>query len=71
MWAGHVVRMERHRIPRKVLGSCFGGGRPAERPRNRWEDAVQRFVPELVHVEFVVDKVALGQDLSEFLDFSQ
>jgi hypothetical protein len=24
MWAGHIVRMEQHRIPKKVLGSCFG-----------------------------------------------
>jgi hypothetical protein len=28
MLAGHVVRMEEHRIPKKELGSCFGGGRP-------------------------------------------
>jgi hypothetical protein len=28
MWAGHVVRMEQHRIPKKVLVSCFEGGRP-------------------------------------------
>jgi hypothetical protein len=41
MWVGHVVRMEQHRIPKKVLGSCFGG-RPMGRPRNRWEDAIQR-----------------------------
>jgi hypothetical protein len=36
MCAGHVVRMEQHRIPRKVLGRCFGGERPVGRPRNRW-----------------------------------
>jgi hypothetical protein len=28
MWAGHVVRMEQHLIPKKVLGSFFGGGTP-------------------------------------------
>jgi hypothetical protein len=27
MWAGHVVRLEQHRIPKKVPGSCFEGGR--------------------------------------------
>jgi hypothetical protein len=27
MWAGHVVRMDEHRIPKNVLGSCFGGER--------------------------------------------
>jgi hypothetical protein len=31
IFAGHVVRMEHH-IPKKVLGSCFGGGRPVGRP---------------------------------------
>jgi hypothetical protein len=31
MWAGHIVRMKQHRIPKKVLGSCFGGGRPVVR----------------------------------------
>jgi hypothetical protein len=41
MWAGHVVRMEQHRITKKVLGSCFGGGRPVGRPWNRWEDVIQ------------------------------
>jgi hypothetical protein len=25
-----------------VLGSCFRGGRSLTRPRNRWEDAIQR-----------------------------
>jgi hypothetical protein len=33
MWAGQIVRMEQHRIPKKVLGSCFEGGRPVRRPR--------------------------------------
>jgi hypothetical protein len=23
MWAGHVLRMEEHHIPKNVLGSCF------------------------------------------------
>jgi hypothetical protein len=27
MWAGHVVRTKQHCIPKKVPGSCFGGGR--------------------------------------------
>jgi hypothetical protein len=25
----------------KVLGRCFEGKSPVERPRNRWEDAIQ------------------------------
>jgi hypothetical protein len=50
MWADHVVRMELHRIPKKVLGSCFGGGRPVERPRNRWEDVIQRNAANLLQI---------------------
>jgi hypothetical protein len=50
MWAGHVVRMEQHRIPKKVLGSCFGGGRLVRRPRNRWEDVIQRDTANLLRI---------------------
>jgi hypothetical protein len=50
MWAGRVVRMEQHRIPKKVLGSCFGGGRPVARPRNRWEDVIQRDAANLLRI---------------------
>jgi hypothetical protein len=50
MWAGHVVRMEQHRIPKKVLGSCFEGGRPVGRPRNRWEDSIQRDAANLLRI---------------------
>jgi hypothetical protein len=42
MWAGHVVRMEGHRIVKKVLGSCFGEERPVGRQRNRCGDVIQR-----------------------------
>jgi hypothetical protein len=41
MWADHVVRKEQHRISKEVVGSCFGGW-PVGRPRNRWEDTIQR-----------------------------
>jgi hypothetical protein len=50
IWAGHVVRTEQHRIPKKVLGSCFGGGRPVGRPRNRWEDVIQRDTANLLRI---------------------
>jgi hypothetical protein len=40
--------MEEHCIPKKVLGNCFGGGRPVGRPRNRWEDAIQRDAANLL-----------------------
>jgi hypothetical protein len=42
--------MEQHRIPKKVLRSCFGGGRPVGRPRNRWEDVIQRDAANLFRI---------------------
>jgi hypothetical protein len=50
MWTDHVVRMEQHRIPKKVLGSCFGDGRPVVRPRNRWEDVIRRDAANLLRI---------------------
>jgi hypothetical protein len=51
MWAGHVVRMEEHRIPKKVLGSCFGRGRPMGRERNRWKDAIEKDAVNLLQIQ--------------------
>jgi hypothetical protein len=42
--------MEQHRIPKKVLGSRFGGGRPVGRPQNRWEDVIQRDAANLIRI---------------------
>jgi hypothetical protein len=50
MWAGQVVRIEQHRIPKKVLGSRFERGRPLGRPRNRWEDVIQRDAANLLRI---------------------
>ena len=41
-WAGHIVRMEEERIPKKVLNGNFYTTRPVGRPRNRRADVVQR-----------------------------
>jgi hypothetical protein len=40
-WAGHVIRMEEGRIPKKVMKGKFHNTRPVGRPRIRWEDALQ------------------------------
>ncbi|PSN57573.1 hypothetical protein C0J52_00494 [Blattella germanica] len=37
-WAGHIIRMEGSRIPKKILFSQIEG----RRPRDRWIDAVTR-----------------------------
>jgi hypothetical protein len=50
MWVGHVGRMEQHHIPKKVLGSRFGGGRPLGRRRNRWEYVIQRNAANLLQI---------------------
>jgi hypothetical protein len=42
IWAGHTIRMEEGRIPKKVLNGKFHNTRSVGRPRIRWEDAVQK-----------------------------
>ena len=39
-WAGHIIRMEEERIPKKVLNGNFHTTRPVGRPRSRWADVV-------------------------------
>jgi hypothetical protein len=41
-WAGHIVRMDNYRIPKKVLDGKFHGRRPVGRPRLRWEGNIRR-----------------------------
>jgi len=41
-WAGHIIRMEEERIPKKVLNGNFRTTRPVGRPRTRWAGVVQR-----------------------------
>jgi hypothetical protein len=50
MWAGHIDRTEQRRSTKKVLGSCFGGGRPVGRPRNRWQDIIKRDTANLLRI---------------------
>jgi len=42
-WAGHIMRMEEERIPKKkkVLNGNFCTTRKVGRPRSRWADVVQ------------------------------
>ena len=41
-WAGHIIRMEEERIPKKFLNGNIYTTRPVGRPRTRWADVVQR-----------------------------
>jgi hypothetical protein len=49
-WAGHKIRMEEERIPKKVLNGNFYTTSPVGRPRTRWEDVVQRDALELLGI---------------------
>ena len=35
-WLGHVARMERDRLPKRVMEGSVEGRRPVGRPKMRW-----------------------------------
>jgi len=41
-WAGHIVRIEEERIPKKGLNGNFYTTRSVGRPKTRWTNVVQR-----------------------------
>ena len=41
-WAGHIQRMNEDRIPKQVFRSRMEGRRIQGRPRNRWQDQLER-----------------------------
>jgi len=48
-WAGHIIRMEEERIPKKGLnGNLYT--RPLGRPRNSWADLFQRDALQLLGI---------------------
>ena len=47
-WAGHIIRMEEERIPKKVLNGNFHTTRRVGRPRTRRADVVQRDALQLL-----------------------
>jgi hypothetical protein len=49
-WAGHIIRMEEERIPKKVLNGTFHNSSPMGRPRTRWAYVVQRDALQLLGV---------------------
>jgi hypothetical protein len=48
--AGHIIRMEEERIPKKVLNGNFHTIRSVGRPRTRWADVVQRDALRLLEI---------------------
>ena len=49
-WAGHIIRMEEERIPKKALNGNFHTARAVGRPRSRWTDVVQRDALQLLEI---------------------
>ena len=49
-WAGHIMRMEEERIPKKVLNGNLYTTRPVGRPRTRWADVAQRDALQLLGI---------------------
>jgi hypothetical protein len=49
-WAGHVIRMEEERNPKKVLNGNFHTTRLVGRLRTRWADVVQRDALQLLGI---------------------
>jgi len=49
-WAGHIIRMEEQRIPKKFLNGNFLTVRPVGRSRNRWTVVVQRDARQLLGI---------------------
>jgi hypothetical protein len=46
--------MEDYHIRKRILGRSFGGKRPVERPRIRWEETVQMDAVSLFHTKLEV-----------------
>jgi len=49
-WAGHIIRMDEERIPKKVSNGKFYTKRPVGRPRTRWAGVVQRDALQLMGI---------------------
>jgi hypothetical protein len=49
-WAGHTIRMEEERIPKRVLNGNFLTIRAVGEPRTRWVDVVQRDALQLLGI---------------------
>jgi hypothetical protein len=49
-WAGHIIRINEERIPKRVLNGNFHTTIPVGRPRSRWADVVQRDALQLLGI---------------------
>jgi hypothetical protein len=49
-WAGHIIRMEEERIPKRLLNGNSHTTRPVGRSRTSWADVVQRDALQLLGI---------------------
>jgi hypothetical protein len=49
-WAGHVIRTEENRMPKKALQQTIHGNRRVGKPRKRWEDGMREDAVELLGI---------------------
>ena len=61
-WAGHIIRTEEERIPKKVINGNFRTTRPVGRPRTRWADVVQRDALQLLGIRGLRRRRAVNRD---------
>ena len=50
-WAGHFIRTEDERIPKKVLNGKFHNTRPVGKQITRWEDDVRKDTSQIIGYE--------------------
>jgi hypothetical protein len=61
-WAGHIIRMEEERIPKKVLNGNFHTARSVGRPRTRWAYVVLRDALQLLGIRGWIRRAANRDD---------
>ena len=49
-WAGHIIRMEEEKIPKKGFERKLPYHKPVGRPRTRWGNVVQRDALQLLGI---------------------
>lgn len=50
-WAGHVERMDDHRIPKKIHQGQIEGRRTRGRPRQRWSDNIEEDARQILNTQ--------------------
>ena len=66
-WAGRIIRMEKQRIPERVLNGNFHTARTVGRPRTRWADVVQWDARQLLGIRGWKSKAANKDELRSLM----